>query len=50
MPASTSKTPRIVVGVDGSRPSVAALKWAIKRAELDGSVIEAITATAWSVR
>jgi nucleotide-binding universal stress UspA family protein len=47
MPASTSKTPRIVVGVDGSPPSVAALRWAIKQAELSGTAVEAITA--WQI-
>jgi tRNA/tmRNA/rRNA uracil-C5-methylase (TrmA/RlmC/RlmD family) len=44
MPASTSKTPRIVVGVDGSSSSVAALRWAIKQANLSDSTVEAITA------
>jgi nucleotide-binding universal stress UspA family protein len=35
---------RIVVGVDGSEPSKAALRWAICQAELTGSVVEAVTA------
>ncbi|HLU30042.1 MAG TPA: universal stress protein [Glycomyces sp.] len=33
---------RIVVGVDGSPPSVAALRWALGQAELTGAVVEAI--------
>lgn len=47
MPASTSQTPRIVVGIDGSPSSVAALRWAIGQAALDGSTVEAITA--WQI-
>ena len=47
MPANTSKTPRIVVGVDGSPSSVTALRWAIKQADLNGSAVEAITA--WQI-
>lgn len=35
---------RIVVGVDGSPPSSAALRWALEQAELTGAVIHAITA------
>ncbi|MDR7299972.1 universal stress protein [Haloactinomyces albus] len=34
----------IVVGIDGSRPSTAALHWALGQAELTGAGIEAITA------
>ncbi len=45
MPASTtSKTPRIVVGVDGSASSLAALRWAIQQAKLTGGTVEAIIA------
>jgi nucleotide-binding universal stress UspA family protein len=47
MPANTSKTPRIVVGVDGSPSSVIALRWAIKQADLNGSAVEAVTA--WQI-
>ncbi len=39
--------PRIVVGVDGSEPSKAALRWAIHQARLTGAVVEAVTA--WQV-
>ena len=39
--------PRIVVGVDGFEPSMAALRWAIHQARLTGAVVEAVTA--WHV-
>jgi len=35
---------RIVVGIDGSAPSKAALAWAIRQARLTGAVIEAVIA------
>lgn len=35
---------RIVVGVDGSEPSKAALRWATRQAVLTGGVVEAVTA------
>jgi nucleotide-binding universal stress UspA family protein len=35
---------RIVVGVDGSDPSKAALRWAARQAELTGAVVEAVSA------
>jgi CBS domain-containing protein len=35
---------RIVVGVDGSAPSKAALSWAIRQAKLTGAVVEAVIA------
>lgn len=35
---------RIVVGVDGSQSSKAALRWAIRQAALTGSLVEAVTA------
>lgn len=35
---------RIVVGVDGSEPSKAALRWAARQAALTGGVVEAVTA------
>lgn len=38
---------RIVVGVDGSKSSVAALEWALRQAELTGSSLEAITTWEW---
>ncbi|AEW98072.1 MULTISPECIES: universal stress protein [Streptomycetaceae] len=36
--------PRIVVGVDGSASSRAALTWALRQAELTGAVVEAVLA------
>ena len=36
--------PRIVVGVDGSQSSLAALKWAIRQARLAGGSVDAVTA------
>jgi nucleotide-binding universal stress UspA family protein len=35
---------RIVVGVDGSGSSMAALAWAVQQARLTGAVVEAVTA------
>jgi len=35
---------RIVVGVDGSLPSRAALRWAVRQAKLTGAVVDAYTA------
>lgn len=35
---------RIVVGVDGSEGSVAALRWAVSEAALRGAVVEAVSA------
>ncbi|MEV5005949.1 universal stress protein [Streptomyces sp. NPDC093064] len=40
----TASAARIVVGVDGSEPSKAALRWAARQAALTGAVIEAVTA------
>ena len=39
--------PRIVVGVDGSRLSIDALRWAIRHARLIGAEIEAVLA--WEI-
>jgi len=42
---------RIVVGVDGSESSKAALRWAMRQATLEGARVEAVTAweyPAWS--
>lgn len=44
---------RIVVGVDGSEPSLKALRWAVGQAALSGDAIEAVivwefSATAWT--
>jgi nucleotide-binding universal stress UspA family protein len=35
---------RIVVGVDGSEPSLAALRWAIRQAKLTGACVDAVAA------
>jgi nucleotide-binding universal stress UspA family protein len=37
------RTRRIVVGVDGFESSKAALRWAIRQAQLSGAVVEAVT-------
>lgn len=48
MTASTTPLPhRIVVGVDGSPSSTAALAWAARQAALTGSTLEAVTAWEW---
>ncbi|MEU8677528.1 universal stress protein [Streptomyces sp. NPDC048560] len=44
---------RIVVGVDGSEPSIKALHWAVRQAELTGDTVEAVNsweypATSWA--
>jgi nucleotide-binding universal stress UspA family protein len=38
----TEKPPRIVVGVDGSASSLAALRWAVHQAELTGGTVNAV--------
>ena len=38
------KAPRIVVGVDGSASSLAALRWAIQQARLTGGTVDAVVA------
>ncbi|MBM9510680.1 universal stress protein [Actinacidiphila acididurans] len=35
---------RIVVGVDGSEPSIKALRWAVRQAALTGAAVEAVIA------
>jgi nucleotide-binding universal stress UspA family protein len=42
--APTARQPRIVVGVDGSPTSKAALRWAIHQADLTGSTVDAVLA------
>jgi nucleotide-binding universal stress UspA family protein len=42
--SSTSNAPRIVVGVDGSPSSRAALRWAVSQAALTGGTVDAIMA------
>jgi nucleotide-binding universal stress UspA family protein len=44
MSASQSGIPRIVAGVDGSPPSIAALRWAVRQAEVTGGTVDAIMA------
>jgi nucleotide-binding universal stress UspA family protein len=41
---TTEHRARIVVGVDGSPSSLAALEWAVRQAALSGAVVEAVTA------
>ncbi|MGW2376671.1 MULTISPECIES: universal stress protein [Kitasatospora] len=36
--------PRVVVGVDGSQPSHAALRWAVRQAEMIGATVDAVGA------
>lgn len=40
-------THRIVVGVDGSTSSIAAVDWAVRQADLTGAVVEALTTWEW---
>jgi nucleotide-binding universal stress UspA family protein len=47
--ASPSPEHRIVVGVDGSVASKAALRWALRQAHLTGAVVEAVTAREFPV-
>lgn len=44
MPPEQHRAPRIVVGVDGSAPAQAALRWAVRQAELTGAVVDAVIA------
>ena len=45
MPASSmSNAPRVVVGVDGSPSSRAALRWAVNYAALNGGTVDAVMA------
>ncbi len=43
-PVGAAQQPRIVVGVDGSDSSQAALRWAVRQAKLAGGRVEAVTA------
>ena len=43
----TDSTVRIVVGVDGSQPSLSALEWAARQAEFTAATLEAITTWEW---
>ncbi|HVB45530.1 MAG TPA: universal stress protein [Streptosporangiaceae bacterium] len=40
---------KIVAGVDGSPPSVAALRWALRQAELSGATVDAVIAWQYPV-
>ena len=44
---SAADAPRIVVGVDGSRSSRAALRWAVRQARFIGGTVEAVIA--WQI-
>lgn len=44
MSAAQNSVPKIVVGVDGSPPSVAALRWAVHHAEATGGSLDAVIA------
>jgi nucleotide-binding universal stress UspA family protein len=44
MSPSEGTAQRIVVGIDGSPPSVEAVRWAIKQAELTGASVDAVSA------
>jgi nucleotide-binding universal stress UspA family protein len=49
MSISQHSIPRIVVGVDGSRPSIAALRWAVTQADLTSGTIDAVIAWEFSL-
>jgi nucleotide-binding universal stress UspA family protein len=44
MTGNRGSAPRIVAGVDGSESSLAALRWAVRQAELTGATVEAVIA------
>jgi nucleotide-binding universal stress UspA family protein len=46
---TTTTQGRIVVGVDGSQSSLAALRWAMRQAELTGAPLEIVSAWEWPV-
>lgn len=49
MSAPHSEKPRIVAGVDGSPPSLEALRWAVRQAELTGGTVDAVIAWQYPV-
>lgn len=44
MEGNPGSVPRIVAGVDGSPSSLAALRWAVRQAELTGATVDAVIA------
>jgi nucleotide-binding universal stress UspA family protein len=46
---TTTTRRRIVAGVDGSESSLAALRWAVRQAELTGAPLEIVSAWEWPV-
>jgi hypothetical protein len=50
MTGNTGTTRRIVAGVDGSASSLAALRWAVRQAELTGAAVEAVIAWRYPAR
>jgi len=46
---TTTTRHRIVVGVDGAEPSLAALRWAVRQAELTGAPLDIVSAWEWPV-
>ena len=46
---TTTTRRRIVAGVDGSQSSLAALRWAVRQAELTGMPLEIVSAWEWPV-
>lgn len=45
----SEEIPRIVAGVDGSPPSIEALRWAVRQAELTGGTVDAVIAWQYPV-
>ena len=46
---TTATKRRIVVGVDGSQSSLAALRWAVRQAKLTGAPLEIVSTWEWPV-
>jgi nucleotide-binding universal stress UspA family protein len=44
MSEANGRVPRIVAGVDGSPPSIAALRWAVEQAKVTGGSVDAVMA------
>jgi nucleotide-binding universal stress UspA family protein len=45
--ASGKRGPKVIMGFDGSEPSVEALRWAARQADSTGSLLEVIMAWEW---